>query len=137
MKKIQDLLKGLVVCAMAVAMVSTLAAQSENHGVAKVVRVTPPARYSTGNNVWMPLRAGATLMPGTMIETFDKGQVDLALGDGGTPAPSAVVNSGKSYQPSANQNVIRVYQNSVLAIDKLTIMETGAGPVTETQLDLQ
>jgi hypothetical protein len=148
MKQIQSLLKSLVVCATVLAMVSSLAAQ-ETQGAAKVVRVRGPVRFTTGNNVWLPLKTGATLKPGTVIETLDNGQVDLALGDananiGSGPAAQPIINSGvgggaggKAYQPSADQNVLRLYANSVLAIDKLTSRETGAGTVTDTQLDLQ
>ena len=32
---------------------------------------------------------------------------------------------------------MRIWENSLFGIDKLTSMETGAGPVTETQLDLK
>ena len=42
-----------------------------------------------------------------------------------------------AYQPSAEQNIVRVKEDSILGIDKLTSMETGADVVTDTQLDLQ
>ena len=42
-----------------------------------------------------------------------------------------------SYQASVDQNVVRIWENSALGIDKLTSMQTGAETVTETQLDLK
>ena len=43
----------------------------------------------------------------------------------------------RSYNPNADQNIVRLFENTVLQVDKLTSMETGAGTVSETQLDLQ
>src|SRR5690349_15810371 len=45
--------------------------------------------------------------------------------------------ASSSYQPSVDQNVVRIWENSALGIDKLTSMQTGAETVTETQLDLK
>jgi len=42
-----------------------------------------------------------------------------------------------TYQPAAEQNMVRIWENSRLGLDKLTSTETGANVVTETQLDLQ
>jgi len=41
------------------------------------------------------------------------------------------------YRPVAEQDVLRVWEDSVLAIDKLATTETGADKVTDTQLDLR
>src|SRR5262249_28714775 len=114
---------------------------------AKVIRIKGFARFSVGNNVWQPLKAGEILRAGTVIQTgVEKGSfVDLVLGDvdapvastaGGGPSITPVV-SRSFYQPTAEQNTVRIWENSLLGIDKLTSMETGAGPVTETQLDLK
>src|SRR5882724_12006822 len=145
MKSIQSLFRSLIVCSLAEAMVSSVAAQSAGRSVAKVVRVKGGARYTTGNNVWLPLKVGAVLKPGTVIQTADDGSlVDLALGDGEAPmtSPRPVIadassRSSRSYAPTSEQNMVRLFENSVLAIDKLTSVETGADMVTETQLDLQ
>src|SRR5207244_11213389 len=94
-------------------------------------------------NVWLPLKPGAILKPGTVIQTADEGSlVDLALGDSAAPTASvrpviADASSSRSYAPTTEQNMVRLFENSVLAIDKLTSVETGADMVTETQLDLQ
>jgi len=145
MKSIQSLFRSLIVCSLAVAMVSSVAAQSAGRSVAKVVRVKGGARYTTGNNVWLPRKVGAVLKQGTVIQTADDGSlVDLALGDGEAPmtSPRPVIadassRSSRSYAPTSEQNMVRLFENSVLAIDKLTSVETGADMVTETQLDLQ
>jgi hypothetical protein len=130
-------------------MVSTLAAQSANEGAAKVVRIKGQARYTTGNNVWQPLKVGAVLSPGTIVQTStERGSyVDLVVGDGKAAVPtttgyapyvpSSMSANGGGYSSSAEQNSIRVFENTALGIDKLTSMQTGAEQVTETQLDLK
>ncbi len=148
MKHTRNLISCFTACAIAVAMVSTLSAQTAADGAAKVVRVKGPARYTTGNGVWQPLKAGAILRPGTILQTStEKGSfVDLVLGDGSAAVPTPAVyrpyipNSmapSVSYQPTSEQNVVRVWENTALGIDKLTAMSTGADVVTETQLDLK
>src|SRR5882672_823905 len=141
MKKIRSLVPGLVVVALALAFISTAAAQTQ--GAAKVVRMKGSARYSTGNNVWVPVKLGSVLRPGTVIQTgLERGAfVDLVLGDGEAPVAGGGSGAGGGdamfYQPSSEQNIVRVTGNSILAIDKLTSLETGADVVTETQLDLR
>ena len=146
MKRIHAVVHGLVACGLAFLMVSTVAAQTPIQGTAKVVGKKGEARYSTGNNVWQPLKVGATLKPGTVIQTsLEKGSyVDLILGEGGEGPVALGSGAGASaateslyYQPSVEQNRVRIWENSVLAIDKLSSMETGADVVTETQLDLR
>jgi FecR protein len=141
MKQIQTLVQRLVVCGLALAFVGAVSAQS-THGVAKVVRMKGAARYSTGNNVWLPLKTGAVIRPGTVIQTAgDKSFVDLALGEGDVPIPAvgrtAGAPPGRSYSPNADQNIVRLFENTTLAVDKLTTMETGADVVSDTQLDLR
>jgi len=152
MKKIRGLLQGLAVCGLVMAFVATAAAQAPLQGVAKVVRIKGSARYTTGNNVWVPVKLGSVLKPGTVIQTgVEKGAfVDLVLGDGDVAVPglggAGTVGGGGGgggggenmfYQPNSDQNLVRVTANSILAIDKLTSIETGADTVTETQLDLR
>jgi hypothetical protein len=140
---------GLVACAVALAMVTSLTAQSVVQGKARVVRIGGHARFTTGNNVWQPLHVGDVIKPGTVIQTENKegAFVDLVLGDGsgslgvaasgGGGASSSAAVSPIAYRPSAEQNVVRIWQNSALGIDKLTSTDTGADMVTETQLDLR
>jgi hypothetical protein len=42
-----------------------------------------------------------------------------------------------SYKPSAEQNAVRMTGDTVLAIDKLTVSDTGVDTVSDTELDLR
>ena len=64
MKETRSLLNSLVVCGVALAMVSTLVAQTATQGTGKVVRLKGAVRYSTGNNVWQPIKVGDVVKPG-------------------------------------------------------------------------
>ena len=148
MKQNRNLLNSLVGCAIALALVSTAMAQGMD-GAAKVIRVKGPARYTTGNNVWQPLRVGDVLRAGTVIQTSTEegSYADLVIGDANAAVPQpvtykpsipdSIASSSMSFRPSSEQNVVRVWANSALGIDKLTAMQTGAEMVTETQLDLK
>jgi hypothetical protein len=150
MKHTHHLINSLVACTMALALVSTAAAQSAIDGAAKVVRIKGPARYTTGNNVWEPLRVGSVLRPGTVIQTStEKGSfVDIVMGDVNAALPSPISYgpyipnsfasaSSSAYQPSSDQNVVRVWENTAVGIEKLTTMQSGSEVVSETQLDLK
>ena len=88
MKQTQRLIHGLVACGVALAMVTCLAAQTID-GAAKVVRIKGSARYTSGSNVWQPLKVGAVLKSGSVIQTSsDAGSyVDLVLGEAIISAP--------------------------------------------------
>jgi len=151
MKHTRNLMNSLVTCTIALALVSTVAAQTAIDGAAKVVRVKGSARYTTGNNVWKPLGPGTVVHPGTVIQTStEKGSyVDLVFGDINAPSPQpvtfkpfipssyATAAGSTGYQPQAEQDVIRVWENTAVGIDKLAAMQSGNEPVTETQLDLK
>jgi hypothetical protein len=150
MKHLRGFISSFVAGAIALAMVSTVAAQTANTGRAKVVKMKGQARFSPGNNVWQPLKVGDVLKPGTIIQTaMEKGSyVDIVLGDGsGTASGMSEAGGGASssssptpvanYQSKGRQNLVRIYENSALGLDKLTTMKTGADEVTETQLDLR
>src|SRR5437667_6037880 len=124
MKNTQSMLKGLIVCGIALAMAGSLSAQVAAPGTAKVVRIKGNARYTTGNNVYLPLKVGAVLKPGTIVQTAANSFVDIVLGEGdfampvmGTTAPTPQV-----YQPAIEQDIVRLYENTALGIDKLTSM---------------
>src|SRR3954469_25882861 len=148
MKKSSRLVSALLAGVMVLGLVTNLSAQEVKQLRAKVIRMSGHARFTTGNNVWQPLKVGDTLRAGTVIQTENqKGSyVDLVLGDGSGVVASSASSSAaaspitpvkNSYQPKAEQNVVRVWENSALGIDKLTSMDTGADSVTETQLDLK
>jgi hypothetical protein len=120
-------------------MVSTLAAQTVAQVTATVVRIKGSARCKIGGSGWQPLKRGDVLRAGALIETGGDGSyVDLVLGArGAPPALRPAAGDLLTYHPTAEQNTVRVWQNTRLGIDKLTAMETGADVVTETQLDLQ
>lgn len=145
MKYTRSFIYGVVSCGIALAMVSSALAQS-GEGSATVLRIKGSARYTLGNNIWQPLKAGDVLRPGTVVQTDRESgsYVDLALGEGTAPvvaAPQVAAAPAKGgsvrFQPATAQNTVRVFENTVLGIDKLAITDTGADVVTDTQLDLK
>jgi hypothetical protein len=126
-------------------------AQAQDQGSAKVLAVKGSARYAIGGGTWEPLKKGTIIKPGTVIQTgVERGSyVDLVISGsedmptpavfgGGTPVVGARSGVGAgSYQPSAEQNVVRLYENTLLGVDKLTSTQTGAELVSDTQLDLK
>src|SRR5207253_3070572 len=123
--RIQPFLHALVCGAVALAMVSTLTAQNVIQGTAKVIRMKGNARFTTGNGVFQPLKVGDVLKPGTLIQTEKaKGSfVDLALSDGkgvaAIPVAAGAVSTVAAYQPSSEQNVVRLWEDTALSVDKL------------------
>lgn len=143
MKQIRQLFSGILACSMVLAATS-LQAQTSTQGSAKVVRMDGNARFTTGNGVWQPLKVGAVLKPGSVIQTAGRSYVDIVLGDSAgfvaTPRAASISMLSSDVamaQPTAQQNMVRISENSVLGIDKLTSTRTGTDLVTETQLDLQ
>ena len=135
MKQTKMLVNCLVACAVAFAM-ATSAQAAERTG--KVVKLKGSARYSTGNNIWQPVSVGTQLRAGALVQTAKDSFVDIALTDSDVvqpPTASGVGAGGR--RPTATQDLVRLSEDSVLAIDKLTVVNTGAEKVTETQLDLR
>ena len=146
MKETRSLINSLLACGITFAMVSTLAAQPSDQSSAKVVRLEGKARYKTASNDWQQLKVGDIVRPGTIIQTAAKAHVDFALGGGSGSAPIPIsnmgpsaqaVSTGSAYHPSSEQNVVRMWENTLLSFDKLTVTQTGADEVSETQLDLK
>jgi predicted small secreted protein len=146
MKKLQNIFIAVVFGALAT---MTASAQNTTQGVGTVVRVEGIASYSLdGGSTWIPLVAGQHLPPGSQIHTGYNGVADVVLGkaialpqanwqpDRVAPAADAPVRGLISYKPSAEQNVVRLTPNSTLAIDKLTIIDTGADSVGDTEINL-
>ena len=89
------------------------------------------------------------LTAGSTIRTGDGGIVDVVLGkqidfpqsakapDRISYAADAPVRGLIASKPSEVQNVIRLTPGTMLAIDKLTTVDTGADTVSDTELDLQ
>jgi hypothetical protein len=138
---------GLVGTVISFALASTLVAQTAVDSAAKVIRIKGPAKYTVGG-VTKPLEVGTVLKAGAIIQaaTEPGSYVDLVLGEAAETVPSAVTyrpyiptsfSTSVAFRPIAEQNVIRIWENTVLGIDKLTTQATGADEVTETQLDLK
>lgn len=127
---------------------SNAGAQGTKAGYVTVVRIQGEARYSKGDNNWHPLTVGETLQAGCILQTAADSSVDLVLGDRIPhhidPTPNVVgpaadpdVRGMTSYKAVAQQNVIKMQPNTVLAVDKLTIANTGVDAVSDTELDLR
>jgi hypothetical protein len=137
---------GLVGTVISFALASTLVAQTAVDSAAKVIRIKGPAKYTVGG-VTKPLQVGTVLKAGAVIQsgTEPGSYVDLLLGESTVISPAPVyhpyiptsVSTLRLARPSAEQNVVRIWENTALGIDKLTTQATGADEVTETQLDLK
>jgi hypothetical protein len=118
-----------------------------------VVNVQGQARYSVDGHSWHPLIAGKILRQGAVIETAGGSSCDLVLSGSPVPfaesspspagssslaiAPDPQIRGFEAAKPMAQQNVIRMSEDSMLAIDKLTVADTGADSVSDTELDLR
>jgi hypothetical protein len=147
MKRIQSFVTGLLACGIVFAMATTLTAQSVQQGSAKVVNIKGSARYMSGDTSWHPLKVGAVLKPGSIIQTASGSYVDLVLNNEharesasaniSTESAPPAMNASFKAQPVVEQDAVRVFENTVLGIDKLNITQTGADRVTDTTLDLK
>src|SRR4051812_1113882 len=82
---------GVAALAIALVLATNVQAQSMTPGKAKVVRMSGHARFTTGNNVWQPVKVGDVYGGGTIVQTDQaKGSyVDLAIGEGKPGVASA------------------------------------------------
>src|SRR5881296_3473181 len=101
MKQTRTLINTLVACGVAMVMVTSLAAQTAKERAATVVRLKGAARYSTGNNVWQPIRVGTILKSGALIQTAADSFVDLVLGENNAGVSRPAAGNEISYQPKA------------------------------------
>jgi hypothetical protein len=129
------------IAAMFVAAATSLSAAQD---MATVVTIHGLARYSTGNNVWLPLSEGKNLPAGTVIQTASESWVDISLDGSGSSqsyiAKTQVIHRfvyGAGSPGETQQNVIRLRENTVLAIDRLSFENTGADTVCDIGLDLR
>ena len=156
MKYIQTLVSA-VICGLVLALAGQAPAQTVKQGHAIIVRIQGEASYSLGDGVWHPLVVGKMLDAGAVIKTSHDAMVDLVLGkdvgmllrkDVGMRqaapvpdrvgfAPDALVRGMITFRPQAEQNAIRMWGDTVLAIDKLTVSDTGLDTVSDTELDLR
>jgi hypothetical protein len=126
------------VLALAVMSLATQAMAQTTILSSKVVRLKGAARYSVDGKTWQRLERGTILKPGTVIQTAEDSYVDVQMGTREVKPATPVLNNGTLYQPQEPAaNVVRIFESSVLAIDKLTSTPTGVDNVEETQLDLR
>jgi hypothetical protein len=141
MRQIRTYVIGLVSSLLVIASVSSVSAQSSTDGIAKVVAVAGDARYFVaGDSTPHVLKTGMILKSGITIQTASGplNYVDLVLNNPqaiAPPTPSA--SDVAHYQPKAEQDGIRIFDNTVLSVDKLSKTMTGADTVTDTELDLK
>jgi hypothetical protein len=149
MKMMRSVLFSLAACGLVLGLTANLQAQSTVQGQATVVKMKGEARFTDGKSGWRQLKIGDVLSPGCIVqtETTKRSYVDLVLNDPFTlTAPTPVAfnpmappfrNKTTAYQPPIEQNVLRLWENTIVGIDKLSAQQTGADVVTDTQLDLK
>ncbi|HWC61958.1 MAG TPA: hypothetical protein VHC44_19885 [Verrucomicrobiae bacterium] len=140
MRQIRNFVIGLSVITFAT-IASSVSAQTTD-GIAKVVAKMGDARYFVaGDSTPHDVKVGMILKPGTTIQTASGtgNYVDLVINNASAVAPpgGAGPSDLSHYQPKAEQDGVRVFENTVLAVDKLTRTETGADVVTDTEMDLK
>jgi hypothetical protein len=91
---------------------------------------------------------GKILSAGAVIQTGHDSYVDMVLGksvempqaapvpDRISPAPDSNLRGMIDYKPSVQQNMVRLTTDCTLAIDKLTVSDTGLDTVSDTELNL-
>jgi len=149
MKYMQTLMT-MAVSGVVLALASSAVAQTVKPCMVTVVRIQGEARYSLGDNVWHPLLVGKILGSGAIIQSAANSTVDIVLSGEpiampqAAPSPNTIgyapdpnVRGLVSYKPMVQQNVIRMFGDTVLAVDKLTQFDTGVDTVSDTELDLR
>ncbi len=138
-----------IMCGTMLVLAVAASAQTLKPGVATVVRIQGEARYSLGDGKWHPLVVGKILGAGAVLQTAHDATVDVVLGktvempqaapvpDRIGPALDANVRGLIDYKPAVEQNMVRLTGDTVLAIDKLTVSDTGLDTVSDTELDLK
>ncbi len=148
-KAIMRKIYSAVTCGAMLVLAVAASAQTLKPGVATIVRIQGEARYSLGDGNWHPLVVGKMLGAGAVIQSAHDAVVDLVLGkmvempqaapwpDRIGPAPDANIRGLIDYKPAVEQNMVRMTGDTTLAIDKLTISDTGLDTVSDTELDLK
>src|SRR5208282_5497949 len=138
-----------VMCGTMLVLAVAASAQTLKPGAATIVRIQGEARYSLGDGNWHPLVVGKILSAGAVVQTAHDATVDMVLGktvempqaaqwpDRIGPAPDANIRGMIDYKPAVEQNMVRLTGDTMLAIDKLTVSDTGFDTVSDTELDLK
>ncbi len=137
-------------CVAIAGLAASASAEATKQGYITAVRVQGNVTYSLGpGQPQYPLVAGKFIEPGAIVYTKDNGIVDLVLGKAVdlpqapwspnriSPAPDSQVRGYVSYRPNTDPHAIRPTPNTTLAVDKLSIVDTGSDTVSDTELDLQ
>lgn len=138
----------LMAAVLSLALIAPAGAQTSPARTGKVVRIKGEARYSTGKKVWEPLKVGAILKPGTIVQTAKDSFVDIVVNQDESAtavtlkmltATSAASSGGAgvSATPAPDQDVIRVLDDSYLVFDNMSAKGDASSRVTETLLDLK
>ncbi|MEO7299478.1 MAG: FecR domain-containing protein [Verrucomicrobiota bacterium] len=106
-----------VVAVVLASLITNVQAQTFKQGSAHVRQIKGSAKYSVEGGGLVPLKSGATLKPGSTIQTAPESIVDLDLG--------------------ANGPVIRVTPSTTVSLDKLTQAGTGIDRVIDTRVNVQ
>jgi hypothetical protein len=108
-------------------------------GMATVVLVSGNARCSDDHRTWRTLKKGDRLKPGCLVQTAERSLVELILGDSVAATSISIsldgVHGDDVAEPLAN--VVRLAEESVLALNKLPDGRFGGTQAEETQLDLE
>jgi hypothetical protein len=148
--KNNQILTFVAICGLFTTLATNAFSETVKHGVATVVRIQGEAQYQLGDGQWHPLVVGKILGAGATIRTGMGAMVDIVLGGGGVSMPQAAPTPDRislasdstvrgmiSYKPTVEQNAVRMTGATVLKIDKLTVSDTGADAVSDTELDLK
>ncbi len=92
--------------------------ESAPTGFARVVVLKGGARYATGPRNGRLLKVGELIQPGVFVQTADHSELELVLG-------------------GTQRDLVRMYENSLLAIETLQGTQTAAGGVETVHLNLQ
>jgi len=143
------------ICALFLAWAGVASAATDVKPAAiTVVSLQGEARYSVDGQSWHPLVVGKILHAGAVIETAAGSSANLILSGNPVPipqsdssAPQSIAQLGQapdpnlrgyeSYKPMAQQNVVSMGADTMLAVDKLTVIDTGVDTVGDTELDLR
>lgn len=140
----------LMAAVLSLALIAPAGAETTDARTGKVVRIKGEARYSTGKKIWEPLKVGAILKPGSIVQTAKDSFVDIVVNEDATAAAialkepksgaapaSAGAGAGGGATPAPDQDVIRVLDDSYLVFDSMSAKGEASSRVTETLLDLK
>jgi hypothetical protein len=99
------------------ALANAATAQTSSPRTATVLNLHGKARYASDGKTWHPLKNGVTLPAGAVIQTGENSTLDLQLGE--------------------SANIVKLFADSVLALDQLTLELAGDGQTMDIELDLR